>query len=300
MAIILANDGIESSAQKELEALGHTVDTTHYDGEDLLKRLAEVDVCIVRSATKIRAEQLDAGKKGNLKLVIRAGVGIDNIDVAHAEQIGVDVTNTPTASSDAVAELALGHMFALCRNIGAANVTMRKGQWLKKNYKGTEINGKTLGLLGFGRIARSLAKKAQALGMTVIYTNRSGAKADAPEFKYVDMDTLLKESDFISCHLPFSGGQALIGKAEIEKMKDGAFIVNTARGGVVDEDALVDAVESGKLGGAAVDVFVKEPNENERLYTNDKISMTPHIGAQTAEAQERIGANIVEIIKERF
>lgn len=300
MAYILANDGIESSAKQALEALGHTVDSTHYEGEELLRKLAEADICIVRSATKIRKEQLDAGKAGLLKLVIRAGVGIDNIDAEYAKTIGVEVTNTPAASSDAVAELALAHMLALSRNLYHSNITMRQGKWLKKEYEGTEIAGKTLGLLGFGRIAQSLGKKAQALGMNVIYTNRSGKRADAEEFQYVTFDELLTHSDFISCHIPFAGGAAIIGKDEIEKCKDGVFFVNTARGGVIDEDALVDAIESGKVRGAAIDVFNVEPTTNERLLQCERISLTPHIGAATKEAQGRIGGNIVDIIKERF
>lgn len=300
MAIILANDGIEASAKERLEKLGHTVDTNHYEGDDLLQRLAEVDVCIVRSATKIRKEQLDAGKAGNLKLVIRAGVGIDNIDHEYAETIGVHVTNTPAASSDAVAELALGHMLALCRNIYHANVSMRQNQWLKKQYEGTEIAGKTLGLIGFGRIARSLGRKAAALGMNVYYTNRSGPKADITEFQHLPMDELLKRADFISIHTPFAGGTPIIGAAELAQCKDGVYVINTSRGGVVDEDAIVDAIESGKVAGAAFDVFVHEPADNERLLKNDKISLTPHIGASTKEAQGRIGGNIVEIIEEYF
>ena len=300
MAIILANDGIDLSAKEQLEALGHEVDTNKYEGDDLLKRLAEVDCVIVRSATKIRKEQLDAGKAGNLKLVIRAGVGTDNIDVEYAKEIGVDVSNTPAASSDAVAELALGQMLALCRNLYHANRSMPQGKWLKKEYGGSEINGKTLGLLGIGRIASSLGRKAKALGMEVIYTNRSGPKDFAHEFEYVDMDTLLERSDFISAHIPFSGGEAVIGKNEINKMKDGVFLINTARGGVIDEDALVDAIEAGKVRAAAVDVFVEEPTTNKRLLECDRVSLTPHIGAATNEAQARIGDNIVDIIKEKL
>lgn len=298
MAIILANDGIDVSAKDQLESLGHEVDINKYEGDDLLKRLAEVDAVVVRSATKIRKEQLDAGKEGKLKLVIRAGVGTDNIDVEHAKEIGINVQNTPAASSDAVAELALGQMLALCRNLYHANRSMPQGKWLKKEYSGTEINGKTLGLLGIGRIATSLGKKAKALGMEVIYTNRSGPKDFAADFKYVDMDELLAQSDFISCHIPFSGGDAVINKNEIAKMKDGVFIINTARGGVVDEDALVDAIEEGKVKGAAVDVFVQEPTTNTRLLECERVSLTPHIGAATAEAQARIGDNIVDIVKE--
>ena len=159
MALILANDGIDASAKQALIDLGHVVDTAKYEGDALLARLAEVDAVIVRSATKIRNPEIDAGAAGNLKLIIRGGVGVDNINVDYAEEKGIEVRNTPAASSSAVAELALGHMLSLARHIGEANVTMRQGKWLKKQYSGTEIAGKTLGLIGFGRIARSLAFK---------------------------------------------------------------------------------------------------------------------------------------------
>ncbi len=301
MALILANDGIDASAKQALIDLGHVVDTAKYEGDALLARLAEVDAVIVRSATKIRNPEIDAGAAGNLKLIIRGGVGVDNINVDYAKEKGIEVRNTPAASSSAVAELALGHMLCLARHIGEANVTMREGKWLKKQYSGTEIAGKTLGLIGFGRIARSLAAKCNALGMNVIFhTRRQLACEDCDDCEQFCLEDVLRESDYVSLHVPFSGGKPLIGKEEFELMKDGVFIINCARGGVVDEDALVDAIESGKVAGAALDVFEVEPLENERIRNCDKISLTPHIGAATAEAQARIGDNIVDIIKERL
>lgn len=298
MALILANDGIDASAKQALIDLGHVVDTAKYEGDALLARLAEVDAVIVRSATKIRNPEIDAGAAGNLKLIIRGGVGVDNINVDYAEEKGIEVRNTPAASSSAVAELALGHMLSLARHIGEANVTMREGKWLKKQYSGTEIAGKTLGLIGFGRIARSLAFKCLALGMDVIFHDCLQLEGDNCDQKC--LEDVLREADYISLHVPFSGGKPLIGKEEFELMKDGVFIINCARGGVVDEDALVDAIEAGKVAGAALDVFEVEPLENERIRNCDKISLTPHIGAATAEAQARIGDNIVDIIKERL
>ena len=298
MALILANDGIDASAKQALIDLGHVVDTAKYEGDALLARLAEVDAVIVRSATKIRNPEIDAGAAGNLKLIIRGGVGVDNINVDYAEEKGIEVRNTPAASSSAVAELALGHMLSLARHIGEANVTMREGKWLKKQYSGTEIAGKTLGLIGFGRIARSLAFKCLALGMDVIFHDCLQLEGD--NCKQRCLEDVLREADYISLHVPFSGGKPLIGKEEFELMKDGVFIINCARGGVVDEDALVDAIEAGKVAGAALDVFEVEPLENERIRNCDKISLTPHIGAATAEAQARIGDNIVDIIKERL
>lgn len=292
--IILANDGIAASAKKTLEELGFEVDTNHYEGDELLKRLKEVECIVVRSATKMRDEQIDAGAEGKLKLIIRAGVGIDNINVAHAEEKGMIVRNTPTASSNAVAELALAHMLALPRNLHRSNRSMAKGEWLKKQYSGTEIMGKTLGIVGMGRIGKSLADKAKALGMTVIYYARHKKDVD---YEYVTLDELLKRSDFISLHIP-SVDKPLIGKEELEKCKDGVYIINLARGGVVDEDALLDALDSGKVAGAALDCFAQEPCTNERLLQHDRVSITPHIGAATKEAQNRIGDVTVDIIKE--
>lgn len=296
MAIILANDGIAKKAEEDLRALGHEVDTKKYEGDDLLRRIAEVDCIVVRSATKLRDPEIDAGASGNLKLIIRGGVGLDNINVDYAVSKGIEVRNTPAASSSAVAELVLGHMLTMARHIGEANVSMRQGKWLKKQYAGTEIAGKTLGLIGFGRIAHALADKCLALGMTVVYTDLFDIECDT--CCQMAMEELLSVSDYISVHTPFIGGKPLIGRDEIAKMKDGVFIINCARGGVVDEDALVDAIEEGKVKGAALDVFAVEPLQNERLISCEKISLTPHIGAATVEAQARIGDIIVDIIKE--
>lgn len=292
--IILANDGIDKSAKEALEKLGYEVDTNKYEDDALLARLKEVDCIVVRSATKMRDPQIDAGAEGKLKLIIRAGVGVDNINVDYAKSKGIEVRNTPTASSNAVAELALGHMFALCRNIHRANRTMAAGGWEKKAYKGSEIMGKTLGIVGMGRIGACLAEKAKALGMDVIYHNRKSRNED---YEYVEMDELLKRSDFISLNMPKTD-KPVLGKEEIAKMKDGAFVVNTARGGAIDEDALVEALDSGKLAGVALDGFVNEPADNEKILKHDRISMTPHIGAATDEAQARIGDVIIEIVKE--
>ncbi|HZK29057.1 MAG TPA: D-2-hydroxyacid dehydrogenase [Clostridia bacterium] len=298
MALILANDGIDKQAELELIELGHGVDTKKYEGDDLLRRLGEVDCVIVRSATKIRDPQIDAGVAGNLKLIIRGGVGVDNINVDYAEMKGIEVRNTPAASSSAVAELVLGHMLTMARHIGEANVTMRQGKWLKKEYAGTEIAGKTLGLIGFGRIASALAVKCLALGMEVVFTDILDIECEiCPQ---VDLRQVLEVSDYVSIHIPFAGGNPVIGKKEIDMMKTGVFIINCARGGIIDEDALVDAIEAGKVKGAALDVFKEEPLKNRRLVECDKISLTPHIGAATVEAQARIGDNIVAIVKERL
>ncbi len=298
MIKVLANDGIDKSAEEALKAAGFDVDTNHYDGAELIGKLKEANAVVIRSATKLTSDIFEGVAGGNLKLAIRAGVGIDNIDIPAGEKAGVKVTNTPAASSDSVAELALGHMFAIARHIGIANVTMRDGKWEKKNYGGIELAGKTLGLIGFGRIARSLAKKAKLLGMDIIYNDILGEAPGMSDYKYMDKEEVLKNADFLSLHIPFDkvAGPA-IGEKELNMMKDGAYLVNCARGGVVDEKALINALDNGKIAAAGIDVFEKEPSDNSVLINHPKVSVTPHIGASTKEAQKRIGAEVVEIIK---
>lgn len=301
MIRVLASDGMENAAAQQLQSLGYEVVQQFYETDQLGKALADFDVLVVRSATKVRQPVIDeAAAAGRLKLIIRAGVGIDNIDAEYARGKGITVTNTPAASSPSVAELALGHMFALARYIYIANVTMRQGKWDKKQYEGIELAGKTLGLVGFGRIGQCLAQKAAAIGMQVQYYDvlfdspNAPAKPEGP-YRFVPQDELLATSDFVSLHCP-ALGQCLIGAETIAKMKDGAFLVNTSRGALVDETALLDALDSGKLAGAALDVFAEEPSKNERLYTHPKVSLTPHIAASTLEAQARIGEELVSII----
>jgi len=302
MAIILANDSMDQNAAKILREKDHELIEHHYDIDELKEKIKEVDALIVRSATKIRKKLIDeAAKSKKLKLIIRAGVGLDNIDVDYAESKGIKVRNTPNSSSRAVAELAVGQMISLSRYTYIANVTMRQGQWNKKQYKGSELLDKNLGLIGFGRMAKETAQLAEALGMKILYTNRSGPKEGYENYNYKNMDDLLKESDYISLHIPFNKKKgAVLGKEEFDKMKEGAFIVNCARGGVVDEGALLEALDSGKVAAAAVDVFEEEPTPNEKLYTHPKIALTPHIGGSTKESQARIGKEIVSIVDELF
>ena len=214
--------------------------------------------------------------------MIRAGVGIDNIDLDYAKKVGIKVSNTPDASSDSVAELALGHMFSVARYIAVANYTMRNGQWNKKQYKGSEIAGKILGIIGMGRIGKALAGKAEALGMKIIYADVLG-KQDNLAYEFMDLDNLLKVSDYVSLHVP-------------SMMKEGAVIINCARGKVVDEEALLEGLNSGKLAGAGIDVFEQEPSKNTELINHERVSVTPHIGASTKEAQERIGKEVAAIV----
>jgi D-3-phosphoglycerate dehydrogenase / 2-oxoglutarate reductase len=297
---ILVSDGLQEKAINNLVALGFEVIDKHYDKEELGVALKEYDALVIRSATKVTREVLEAAKGGKLKLIVRAGVGIDNIDVAAANECGVTVRNTPNSSSDSVAELALAHMFAVARFVGTSNYTMRNGEWNKKKYEGVELRGKTLGIVGMGRIGRSLAYKAIALGMKVVYNDAFG-KVDDIEYEYLDLKDLLTISDFISLHVPYDKDRGpLIGKDELKVMKDGSYLINCARGRVVDEEALLEALDSGKIAGAGIDVFEVEPNTNEVLVNHPRVSCTPHIGASTMEAQERIGDEVVSVIKEFF
>lgn len=297
---ILTNDGLQQSAISKLEALGIEVVNTHYNQDILGEKLKDFDAIVIRSATKLTKDVLDEASKGKLKLAIRAGVGIDNIDVKCAEDLGITVRNTPNASSDSVAELAIGHMFSIARFLGESNATMRNGEWNKKKYQGTEIYGKTLGIIGMGRIGKSLAKKAEALGMKVIYYTIEG-KHDELHYEFFNFEDVLKSSDFLSIHVPYNKDtESLIGENEFNIMKDGIYIVNCSRGKVVDEDALLKALESGKVSGAGIDVFEKEPTANKALVNHPRVSVSPHIGASTREAQDRIGEEIFSVVKEFF
>lgn len=302
MIKILVTDGMDKGAVQTLKDMGNEVTEQFFEPEELKEQVKNFNLMVVRSATKVRKEVIDSAlQTGNLKMIIRAGVGVDNIDVDYAESKGIKVRNTPKASSSAVAELSLGHMFSLARFIGIANVTMREGKWNKKQYKGIELSGKTLGLIGFGRIGRQLAKKAKALEMKIIYNDILGPAKDCPEYSFVSLDQLLADSDFISLHVPGSKDKSpLIGRSEFSKMKGGAYLINCARGSVVDEVALLEALKSGKLAGAGIDVFPEEPPQNLELIRHEKVSVTPHIGASTKEAQKRIGVEIISIIKENF
>lgn len=301
MTRILVCDGMEKEAVDKLTLEGFEVVDKHYEKEELKEKIKDFDVVIVRSATKINKEIIDHGKQGKLKLIIRGGVGVDNIDVEYAKNNGIDVKNTPNASSASVAELAIAHMFSLTRRIYDANVSLREGKWEKKKYKGIELYGKTLGLIGFGRIAKEVAKRADGLGMRVVYTDKLGKAEGFHKCKYCSLENLLKVSDVISLHIPFNKEDgAVIGEEEFEMMKDDVYIINCARGGVVDEKALLHALDEGKVAGAGIDVFENEPNPNEDLINNDKVSVTPHIGGSTNEAQGRIAIEIVNIIENYF
>ncbi len=298
---ILVTDGMDKSAIEALRADGHEVVEQFYEPDQLGAALKEFDVVVVRSKTKVRANHIDEAKGGRLKLIIRGGVGVDNIDVKYAEEAGITVKNTPKASSESVAELAMAHMFSCSRYISIAGHSMREDKWEKKAYgKGIELSGKTLGIIGFGRIGQKLGAMAKAIGMTVIAFDIFHVPGIEEQLgmQYVEMDELFARADFISLHTPAIDGKPLINAENIAKMKDGVVFINTSRGNNVDEAALLDALNSGKVRAAGLDVYAEEPARNKALYSHPNVSCTPHIGAATVEAQKRIGAEIVDIIRQ--
>lgn len=304
---ILINDGIHPSGQKLLEEAGFEVNTNKVAQEDLPEMLKIYDAICVRSATKVRTDLIDLCP--NLKAIGRGGVGLDNIDVDHARSKGIHVINTPAASSRSVAELVFSHMLGLARFLHDANRKMPSEgdsnfKGLKKAYaKGSELSGKTLGIIGFGRIGQETASIALGMGMNVVPVDPymesanvsfgpSFAKASC-EIKTALMDDMLAQADFISLHIPFLG-QPVLSTDEFGKMKDGVIIVNASRGGTIDEDALIAAIDSGKVARAGLDVFENEPTPRKDLLAHDKISLSPHTGASTNEAQEKIGIELAE------
>ena len=296
---ILVTDGMDQDAMERLRADGYEVVEHFYEPEELGKALRDFDAVIIRSATKIRAAQIDEAEGGRLKLIIRAGVGIDNIDVARATAAGIEVRNTPCASSNAVAELAIALLLSCARCISIAGMTMRENKWEKNAYsKGFELYGKTMGVVGYGRIGRLIGEKAQALGMNVlsaVHRNKpEGCECDTMQF--VSMDELFARSDIIALSAP-SCGKPLVDAANLAKMKDGVVIINTSRGSNIDEAVLLEALNSGKVRAAGLDVWSDEKNPNWELVSHPAVSCTPHIGASTKEAQKRIGAELVNIIE---
>jgi D-3-phosphoglycerate dehydrogenase len=298
MAKILITDGMDKNAVAQLKQLGHEVTEQFYPEPDLIKEIGKYHCVVVRSATKVTKPVIDAAS--SMKLIIRGGVGVDNIEVAHAKSKGIEVRNTPGASSASVAELAMAMMFAIAREVSAADRTMKEGKWEKKAFsKGMEVGGKVLGLIGLGRIGSSLAEKARGLGMFVMaYDKFPNVVRD----KTIPLHTkaeVLEKADFISLHIPFdkTAGPEITA-ADFEKMKKGVVIINCARGGVVDENALLANLNSGKVRGAGIDVWVGEPSPRADLASHPKVVAIPHVGAATVEAQERVGGEVVEIIRE--
>ncbi|MGE5453714.1 MAG: D-2-hydroxyacid dehydrogenase [Methylocystaceae bacterium] len=299
MVKVLITDGMDQDSIKTLRDHGFEVVEKFYPPEELAVQVKDFDILVVRSATKVNKAIIDGAVGGRLKFVIRGGVGVDNIDVKYAMENGIKVMNTPGASSASVAELTIAHMFAVARFLESSNVSMREGKWEKKKYEGVELAGKTLGLIGFGRIAREVAKRADALGMKVIYTDITGQANGGDQYEFFPFEDLLRRSDFISLHIPYDKEKgSVITNREFTLMKDGAYLVNCARGGLVNESDLIEALEQGKIAGACVDTFEEEPTPNEALIKHPRVSVTPHIGASTVEAQQRIGQEVVGLIIE--
>lgn len=314
---VLANDGVSQSGIDALEKAGFEVSTTTVAQEQLENYINEnqISVLLVRSATTVRQDLIDACP--SLKIIGRGGVGMDNIDVEYARNKGLDVINTPAASSSSVAELVFAHLYGGVRYLHDSNRNMpldgdTKFKALKKNYaKGSELRGKTLGIIGFGRIGQEVAKIGIGVGMKVIasdlFVPKATIKVDFFDGQFINVeietesiDNILEQSDFISLHVP-AQKDYVIGKEQINKMKDGVGLINAARGGVIDEVALVNALESGKIAFAGLDTFENEPTPAIQVLMNGRLSLTPHIGAATNEAQDRIGtelaSQIISILK---
>ncbi len=313
---ILANDGIHPSGKEQLEKAGFIVETQKIEQEDLKDGLKNYHVILVRSATKVTADIINANPQ--LKIIGRAGVGLDNIDLKAAENRGVKVINTPAASSRSVAELAFGHMLNLARFVHLSNREMPENgttdfKKLKKNYSaGTELYGKNLGIIGLGRIGREAARIGLGLGMTVLpvdpFVNKSEIDVDIysgnlqkikVSLDTVELDDMLTNADFITIHVP-STKEPIIGAEQFKKLKKGVILINSSRGGAISEDLLLEGLENGSVAGAGLDVFVGEPKPRAELVNHPRISVTPHIGASTSEAQRRIGEELADQIIDFF
>ncbi len=309
MIKILANDGMEASAKAALEKAGFEVHTAKIPQDGLASRINEFDVLTVRSATKVRKPLID--EISRTKLIIRGGVGLDNIDVEYAQSKGIQVRNTPLASSQSVAELVFAHLFALVRFLPQSSREMPENGLLKfkelkeKFSKGSELKGKTLGFIGFGNIGQATAKIAVGCGMNVLAYDlfprdwqldiqlMSGIRVSIP-VKPSSKEEVLRNSDFITIHS--AGSAQVLSKDEFAIMKNGVGIINCARGGVINEAELLQALNAGKVAFAGIDVFEQEPTHNQALLQHPLVSLTPHIGASTREAQDRIGKEVVDII----
>ncbi len=313
---VLVNDGISKAGENALKEAGFEVLTNTVAQEQLINFINEnsVEVILVRSATKIRKDIIDACP--SLKVIGRGGVGMDNIDVEYAREKGIKVINTPAASSKSVAELAFAHMFSMVRFLHDSNRNMplegeSQFKALKKQYSGgQELAGKTLGVVGFGRIAIETIRIALGIGMKVVVADIETITRDVTleffdgqkvtfQITSTTLEDMLSKADLITLHVP-SQGKPILGKEEFAKMKTGVGVVNTARGGVVDEEALLEAIEEGKVKYAALDVFANEPSPEVRLLMNPELSLTPHIGGSTVEAQDRIGLELADQIKEIY
>ncbi len=289
---VLVCDPTAPEAIERMRDAGIEVDVRDdITAEELPEVLPAYDGMVVRSRTKVRQPAIDQAT--NLKVIVRGGVGLDNIDVDYARSKGIAVLNTPAASSASVAEMTIGYMFNLARQLPQATASMKAGLWEKKKFKGTELAGKRLGLIGCGRIGQEVAKRAYALGMDVVFYRRTECELDCAQ--QVPLDELIRTSDYISLHVPHTEEtHNILDAGAFASMKDGVYIVNCGRGGTVDEDALFEAIQSGKVAGAALDVYAEEPSKGHKLFTLEQVIGSPHVGAATTEAQSRVGAEVAE------
>ena len=290
---ILVTDKSAKEALQVFKDANHELTYDEMDHETLLKEIPKYDALMVRSRTKVKTEIVEAGAKGNLKVIGRAGIGVDNIDIETAGKLGIKVVNSPSGSTKSVAEFAIGQMFSLVRFIPKADSSMKKGEWIKKQLKGIEVHGKTLGLIGSGLIAQHVSKIANGLGMNVlVYSPHcTDEKAEKMGATRKDLNDLLKKSDFVSLHIPHTkDSHYLLNEKTIGLMKNTAFLIDASRGGVVEEKAIFNALKQGKIAGAALDVFEQEPpSKDNKLLTLDNVILTPHLGANTKEAQIKAG-----------
>ena len=293
---VLICDATDPKALKIIEEAGiEVVNQPDITPEELIKVIPDFPCMVVRSRTKVTKEVLDAGTF--LKSVVRAGVGLDNIDIGYAKEKGVKVLNTPSASTQSVAELTVAYLMALARNIPLMTASMKAGKWEKKSFLGSEVSGKKLGLIGSGRIGQAVANRAIALGMTAVAYDPYVTQL--PNITLMELDDLLSEADYISLHIPHTDEtHNILDASAFAKMKDGVRIINCARGGTIDEEALYQAIQSGKVAGAALDVFAEEPLIDPKLFSLDQVIGSPHIGAGTTEAKERVGQVAAEKVIE--
>ncbi|MCK4556052.1 MAG: 3-phosphoglycerate dehydrogenase [Candidatus Aminicenantes bacterium] len=300
MKKILIADALNDEAFEELKSIPEFEVTlkTGMDEDELVKTIPDFNATVVRGATKVTSKAIDAAS--NLELIVRAGIGLDNIDLEAAKAKGIQVANTPAATSISVAEHTFGLMLAAVRNHGKANLSMKEHKWEKKLFSGTELYGKTLGIMGIGRIGQEVAKRALAFGMKVIAFDVIEVQTDL-DVKQVSWEELISQADIITLHLPLTDKtRHMISDKEFGMMKDGVILINASRGGTVDEKALMKALESGKVRAAALDVFAKEPPDEFTLVDHPNVIATPHIGAAAKEGQKRAGMEVVSILKERL
>ena len=298
---VLICDALAKEAVDGLRELGiEVVENTSVEKEELAGIIADFDGVIVRSRTKIREDLIDIAA-GSVEFIIRAGVGLDNIDVEYAREKGIEVINTPEASTNGVAELAVGHMLSLLRHIPQATASMKKGGWPKKQLKGNELGSCTVGIIGLGRIGRRTAELVKCFGAKIIGYDPYVNEVPGMEIDIVGLDELLSSSDIVSLHLPHTEEtHHLLGKEELGKMKESAYLVNCARGGVVDEEALYDALKNGFIKGAALDVFEEEPPKDLKLSELDNFICSPHLGAQAVESSNRVGQEVVKKVASKL